>query len=150
MLDHHVSCVAVLSDGGSSERVDEDVAGMVGMLTQADYLRRVCRAKLDGSEVQCGSVMTPAEDVAYVFSGNSVESCLAVMANVQCHHLPVLDKDPAEGGVLLGVVAMEELLGLTAEARQRSVGAIAHRIARLPGFAALGGLAVPSDAATRQ
>jgi CBS-domain-containing membrane protein len=91
--------------------------------------------------------MTPADQVAYVFSGNSVESCLAIMADVQCHHLPVLDKHPVEGGVLQGVVAMEELLGLTAEARMRSMGAIAaDTIARLPGFAALGTVKIPADA----
>lgn len=110
---------------------------LVGMLTLSDFLERVALPKADADAVQCGQVMTPAESVAYVFADNSLQSCLSIMAEVRCHHLPVLSAEPSEGGVLLGVVAMEELLGLTAEARSQSRGALADTIARLPGLAAV-------------
>ncbi|KAA0153302.1 hypothetical protein FNF29_03116 [Cafeteria roenbergensis] len=136
MLQHHVSCVAVLREDSEPSVTDAPPA-LVGMLTLSDFLERVALPKADSGAVTCGQVMTPAESVAYVFADNSLQSCLSIMAEVRCHHLPVLSAEPSEGGVLLGVVAMEELLGLTAEARSQSRGALAETIARLPGLASV-------------
>jgi len=137
MLENHVSCVAVVRDEAHDSVVGAPPA-LVGMLTLSDFLQRVALPRADAEAMSCREAMTPADEVAFVFGDNSVQSCLSIMAEVRCHHLPVLSGDPGEGGVLLGVVSMEELLGLTAEARRRSRGALADAIARLPGLAFVG------------
>lgn len=127
MLENHISCVAVLAGG----ELGGAPPSLSGVLTQTDYLRRVALPRSDPDEVVCRDVMTPAADIAYVFAGNSVDSCLAVMAQARCHHLPVFTDTPEAKGELLGVVSMEELLGLTAEVREQSSGALSSALARI-------------------
>jgi CBS domain-containing protein len=125
MLENHISCVAVLTEQATPP------PSLCGMLTLSDYLRRVALPRRDPDGVVCRDVMTPASEIAYVFAGNSVDSCLAIMAQARCHHLPVFTEDPGTRGELLGVVSMEELLGLTAEVRERSSGALSLAMDRL-------------------
>jgi hypothetical protein len=63
-----------------------------------------------------GAVATPLPATAYCFAHQSVMSGLETLAVVGAHHLPVVEDDPPHGR-LLGVLAQEELLGLTRELR---------------------------------
>lgn len=105
MLDFHVKSVAVIGERRPFE----------GIFTDTDFLRQVALGERNAREVAVGEVMTPLERTAYVYPGNSMESCLEIMAAMGCHHLPVVSEDE---DALLAVIAMEEVLGLTREARE--------------------------------
>lgn len=105
MTDFHVKSVAVVGERQPFE----------GIFTDTDFLHKVALGERQARDVAVGEVMTPLQRTAYVYPGNSVESCLEIMAAMGCHHLPVVAEDE---DALLAVVAMEEILGLTHEAKQ--------------------------------
>jgi len=82
MLGNNITAVAVL---------DPTSLWVKGILTQTDYLRKVALPEGDARATSCASIMTPIQHTAYVLPDNDVESCLAVMAELKVHHLPVLD-----------------------------------------------------------
>lgn len=108
MIDAHVKCVAVVGD----------VLPFDGIFTDTDFLTKVAAAERKPSSVKIGQVMTPVQRTAYVYPDNSIESCMEIMASIRCHHLPVVTESE---DALLAVVSMEEILGLTREARQAIV-----------------------------
>jgi CBS domain-containing protein len=82
MLEQNVTAVAVL---------DSSETWVTGLLTQTDYLRKIALPEANAQAATCSSIMTAIQDTAYVLPDNDVESCLAVMAELKVHHLPVLD-----------------------------------------------------------
>eukprot|EP01138_Halocafeteria_seosinensis_P012782 gb/GECG01013058.1/.p1 GENE.gb/GECG01013058.1/~~gb/GECG01013058.1/.p1 ORF type:complete len:243 (+),score=22.54 gb/GECG01013058.1/:1-729(+) len=109
MLEHRISCVVVQK--GDNVR---------GILTETDYLVKVAVRERNHRLVRCEDIMTPVNKTAYVLLDNTVESCMSIMAEMNCHHLPVLSLE-AEGAMQLeGVVSLPELSGLTKEQKERN------------------------------
>lgn len=102
---------------------------MHGLVTRDDIVRAA--ALNIPMSANAPEIMTGMESVCFVYPDNDVRSCLSLMAEVKCHHLPVVESIGGQQGVampdaqprvkpalrLRGVVTLDELLGLTREAR---------------------------------
>jgi CBS domain-containing protein len=105
---------------GSLIVVDETVAGRltVGVLTDRDIVTAVVARDLNPSVLTVGDVMTT--DPVTVREGNSVLDVLTVMRHKGVRRIPVTDAK----GVLLGVITLDDVLGVVSEQLRALVEAI--------------------------
>ena len=87
MLKAGVTSVVVVKAG--------DPSWVHGLITTTDYLTKVSLPEGDAQRMRCQDIATPIASTAYVLPNNDLESCMAVMAAMQVHHLPVLDTHSA-------------------------------------------------------
>jgi len=112
MREQHVGCLVV---------VEETLAGRltVGILTDRDIVIAVVARDLDPSVVTVGDVMST--DLATAREGDSVLGALAAMRHKGVRRLPVTD---AKGG-LIGLITIDDVLGVIAEQLHGLVGTVA-------------------------
>ena len=112
MREHHVGCVVV---------VDETLAGRltVGILTDRDIVIAVVARDLTPSVVTVGDVMST--DLATVREADSVLDALATMRHKGVRRLPVTDAK----GSLIGLITLDDVLGVISEQLRGLVGTIA-------------------------
>lgn len=99
-----------------------------GILTETDYLVKVALRERNQRLVRCEDIMTELYETAYVLMDNTVESCMSIMAEMNCHHLPVLSWQDEGTMQLEGVVSLPELSGLTKEEKDRNRKQLYKRI----------------------
>jgi CBS domain-containing protein len=112
MREQHVGCLVV---------VEETLAGRltVGILTDRDIVIAVVARDLNPSLVTVGDVMSA--DLATAREGDSVLGALAAMRHKGVRRLPVTD---AKGG-LIGLISIDDVLGVIAEQLHGLVGTVA-------------------------
>jgi signal-transduction protein with cAMP-binding, CBS, and nucleotidyltransferase domain len=100
--------------------VEETVAGRltVGVLTDRDIVTAVVARDMNPSSLTVGDVMSV--NPITVREGDSVLDVLAVMRHKGVRRLPVTDSK----GVLLGVITLDDLLGVVSEQLHALVEAI--------------------------
>jgi signal-transduction protein with cAMP-binding, CBS, and nucleotidyltransferase domain len=100
--------------------VEETVAGRltVGVLTDRDIVTAVVARDMNPSALTVGDVMST--NPITVREGDSVLDVLAVMRHKGVRRLPVTDSK----GVLLGVITLDDLLGVVSEQLRGLVEAI--------------------------
>lgn len=105
---------------GSLIVVDETVAGRVtaGVLTDRDIVTAVVARDMNPSALTVGDVMTT--DLVVAREEDSVLDVLASMRHKGVRRLPVTDAR----GVLIGVIALDDLLGVVSEQLHAVVAAI--------------------------
>jgi len=74
-----------------------------GIMTDKDYLRKVASQGLDPSKVIVGDIMT--SKVVSVSRTDSIQRCMALMADNTFHHLPV-----CEDGALIGMISWTDIM----------------------------------------
>lgn len=111
MRDHHVGCVVV---------VDEAAAGRlaVGILTDRDIVTAVVAQEIDPATLLVEDVMTA--DVVTALEQDSVMDLLGLMRRKGLRRIPVTTPDR----VLLGLITLDDLLGILAEQLRAMVLAI--------------------------
>ena len=105
---------------GSLIVVDETIAGRltVGVLTDRDIVTAVVARDMNPSALTVGDVMTA--DLVVAREEDSVLDVLASMRQKGVRRLPVTDAR----GVLIGVIALDDLLGVVSEQLHAVVAAI--------------------------
>ena len=105
---------------GSLVVVEETVAGRltVGLLTDRDIVTAVVARDLDPNTLTAGDVMSA--DPVTAREGDSVLDVLAAMRHRGVRRVPVTDAK----GVLLGVITLDDVLGVLSEQLQAIVQAI--------------------------
>jgi CBS domain-containing protein len=78
--------------------------GVVGIVTERDYLRRVTLEGRTEEETLVREIMT--SPLVYVTPETSVEECMAVMTERRIRHLPVF----TDGRDLVGIVSIGDLV----------------------------------------
>jgi len=111
MREHHVGCLVVVEGADDARRV-------IGMLTDRDIVTSVVAQGLDPARLRVGDVMSanPAivpEDMPFL-------DLLRTMRGRGLRRLPVV----RPGGVLVGLVALDDTLKMLAEQLQTVVEAI--------------------------
>ncbi len=76
-------------DFGSILVMDED--DIAGIFTERDYMRNLVLEGRRSEETEVQKVMT--HDVVTVTPETQLEKCLDLMTEIECRHLPVVDKD---------------------------------------------------------
>jgi len=105
---------------GSLVIVEETIAGRltVGVLTDRDIVTAVVARDLDPRRLTVGDVMSA--ELVTAREGDSVLDVLAAMRNKGVRRVPVTDAK----GVLLGMVTLDDLLGVVSEQLRALVEAI--------------------------
>jgi CBS domain-containing protein len=77
--------------------------GIVGIMTERDYLRRVTLQGRDERQTPVSEIMSAP--VIYVTPDTEIEECMALMTERRIRHVPVVD-----GEELVGVISIGDLV----------------------------------------
>jgi len=94
MSEKQVSALAVVDEPGK----------LAGVFTEWDCAYRITLTGRSAKDTAVNEVMTPAEQVFFVQSSNSIDECMVLMTTKQIRHLPVLDQGRFVGLVSIGDV----------------------------------------------
>ena len=89
----------------------DDCSGVIGIMTERDYLRRVTLQGRDEKETPVREVMT--SPVIYFTPETEIEECMALMTERRIRHAPVVDSE-----ALVGVISIGDLVKF--QSRQQS------------------------------
>ena len=89
MVDHNLGSIVVMDD-----------EELVGIFTERDYLRRIVLHGRTSRTTAVSDVMTT--DLVTTTPDTTVETCLSLMTEGRCRHLPVIEDDELIGLVSIG------------------------------------------------
>jgi CBS domain-containing protein len=119
MRERHVGCLVV---------VDETEKGrvVVGMLTDRDIVTAIVAKDVDPRTLRVGDAMS--SDLVTARTGDSILDVLGLMRRKGVRRIPVVDAD----GVLVGLVALDDMLVVVADELRLIVQAIESERKREP------------------
>lgn len=112
MRTHHVGSLVVVEEKSPGQRI------VVGMVTDRDMATAVVAAERDPKAFRVGDVMSA--DVVTAREQDSVLDLLTVMRRKRVRRVPVTGAQ----GELIGLVALDDMLGIIAEQMEALAGAI--------------------------
>lgn len=112
MAEHNVGGLVVIDEGR-----------LVGIITERDYARKVILKGKSSLDTPVREIMT--EKVLCVDPGKTVEECMALVTERRVRHLPVM-----EGGRLIGVLSIGDLVKEMISDQQFTIEQLAHYIHR--------------------
>lgn len=112
MREQHVGCLVVV------EEVTEEERRVVGMLTDRDIVTGVVARQHDAQALRVGDLMS--RDVVSVREDDGLLDVLAAMRQKAVRRVPVV----AAGERLVGLVAIDDVLGIVAQEMQALAAAI--------------------------
>ncbi|PLX90328.1 MAG: histidine kinase [Desulfuromonas sp.] len=84
---------------------------MVGIVSERDYARKVILRGASSLKLRVRSIMS--KDVCCTHSQMTVDECMALITEMRCRHLPVIDDDD-----LVGLVSIGDLVKATLEEKE--------------------------------
>jgi CBS domain-containing protein len=88
-----------------------DGEGLVGILSERDYARKVALEGKSSRECLISDIMT--SNVMYVEIESSTDECMALMINKKIRHLPVYNK-----GKLVGVISIGDVVNAVIDEKE--------------------------------
>lgn len=116
-LDEHstaLEAARLMTERFIGSVVVTDAAGVRGLFTERDLVKRVVAAGRDPRTVPLREVMRA--ELVRVGPRESVERCLALMRQHRCRHLLVFD-----GEECIGIVSLRDLVALMLEEKERLI-----------------------------
>ncbi|MBI0330023.1 CBS domain-containing protein [Burkholderia plantarii] len=98
---------------------------IVGIVTERDYARKVVLLERSSKATRIEEIMTVK--VRYVEPSQTSDQCMALMTEHRVRHLPVL-----EGGKLLGVISIGDLVKSVIADQQYMISQLEHYIHGTP------------------
>jgi len=111
MAEVNIGAVLVKRDGA-----------ICGIFTERDYLQKIVLQNRASSDTPVSDVMS--KPVISARPDDSIESCMEVMTNCRCRHLPIV-----EGDELLGIVSIGDLVKTVVEDQQAQIDQLNQYIA---------------------
>ena len=93
----------ILSDENVGALVVVDDGKVVGIISERDYARKVILKGKSSMDTLVRQIMT--DKVYYVSESHRIDECMALMTEMACRHLPVL-----ENGDLVGIVSIGDVV----------------------------------------
>lgn len=113
MREQHVGCLVVV------EEITEDERRVVGILTDRDIVTGMVAEQRDAQSLRVADLMS--RDVVSVREEDSMLDALALMRQQRVRRVPVV----GARDLLIGILALDDLLGVVAEEMQALGAAIA-------------------------
>ena len=87
---------------------------MVGIVSERDYARKVILRGASSLNLRVRSIMS--KDVCCTNSTMTVDECMALITEMRCRHLPVIDNDK-----LTGLVSIGDLVKVSLEEKEQLI-----------------------------
>jgi CBS domain-containing protein len=117
-----LEALKVMADKEVGAVLVQDGGGLLGILSERDYARKVVLAGRSSREAPVSEVMT--RNVVCVTPDRSVEDCMAMMTDNRLRHLPVLDADR-----VIGVISIGDLVKAVIDDREVTIAYLQSYIA---------------------
>jgi signal-transduction protein with cAMP-binding, CBS, and nucleotidyltransferase domain len=79
---------------------------VVGIFSERDYARKAVLEGNSSKDLRVEEIMTPSARMIVVKPENTLDECMAIMAEAHIRHLPVV-----KGQALVGIVSSRDLIG---------------------------------------
>ena len=99
-----------------------DETGLVGVVSERDYARRVILKGRRSDATRVDEIMT--SELVTVELGTTIDECMQLMTERRVRHLPVLD-----GGELIGVISIGDLVRVIMERQKKTIAHLKDYIA---------------------
>lgn len=115
-----MSAISMMADQGIGSLLVIDQEGLLGIVTERDYARKVALMDRKSSETTVGDIMGPAECVSIE---SSVPSCMEHMTRTRSRHLVVV-----EDNQVVGVVSIGDLVKAVMDDQQFEIDQLQHYV----------------------
>ncbi|MEO8104077.1 MAG: CBS domain-containing protein [Betaproteobacteria bacterium] len=101
--DSVFEAIKVLAEKGVGALMVMDKGKLVGILSERDYTRKIALLGKNSKETRVRDIMTP--NVLVVTPQTRTRQCMAIMAEKNIRHLPVVD-----GSTVVGMLSIRDLM----------------------------------------
>lgn len=111
----------LMADHNSGALMAVDGAGVQGILSERDCIRKLDLMGRTARETKVREIMTPK--VIYVEADQPLDECMALMIDKGIRHLPVFDK-----GELIGIISVRDVLKEMVDVQKFLISQLEHYI----------------------
>ena len=116
-----LDAIKLMADKGIGSLVVTDDGDLKGIVTERDYARKVIIKGRASDTTPVADIMTV--DVITASSQQTVNECMAIMTEIRCRHLPVVDD-----GELVGLISIGDLVQAIISDQQEEIEQLEHYI----------------------
>ncbi len=116
-----LDAIKLMADKGIGSLVVTDNGDLKGIVTERDYARKVIIKGRASDTTPVADIMTV--DVITASSQQTVNECMAIMTEIRCRHLPVVDD-----GELVGLISIGDLVQAIIADQQEEIEQLEHYI----------------------
>lgn len=116
-----IDAIRLMAEKGIGAVLVMDGARLAGILSERDYARKIVLRDRSSRDTPVAAIMTA--EVVTVTPADTVEDCLQLVTDRRIRHLPVV-----EGGVVLGVISIGDLVKSVIEQQRRELGQLQQYI----------------------
>ena len=116
-----IDAIRLMAEKGIGAVLVMDGVRLAGILSERDYARKIVLRDRSSRDTPVAAIMTA--EVVTVTPADTVEDCLQLVTDRRIRHLPVV-----EGGVVLGVISIGDLVKSVIEQQRRELGQLQQYI----------------------
>lgn len=116
-----LDAIKLMAEKGIGSLVVTEGDSLKGIVTERDYARKVIIKGRSSDSTPIAEIMTT--DVVTTSSDQTVQQCMAIMTNIKCRHLPVVDD-----GHLIGMISIGDLVQAIIADQQEEIEQLEHYI----------------------
>ncbi len=116
-----LDAIKLMAEKGIGSLVVTEGDSLKGIVTERDYARKVIIKGRASDSTAIAEIMTT--DVVTASSDQTVKQCMAIMTEIKCRHLPVVDD-----GHLVGMISIGDLVHAIIADQQEEIEQLEHYI----------------------
>ncbi len=116
-----LDAIKLMAEKGIGSLVVTEGDVLKGIVTERDYARKVIIKGRASDSTAIAEIMTT--DVVTASSDQTVKQCMAIMTEIKCRHLPVVDD-----GHLVGMISIGDLVHAIIADQQEEIEQLEHYI----------------------
>ncbi len=116
-----LDAIKLMAEKGIGSLVVTEGDSLKGIVTERDYARKVIIKGRASDSTAIAEIMTT--DVVTTSSDQTVKQCMAIMTEIKCRHLPVVDD-----GQLVGMISIGDLVQAIIADQQEEIEQLEHYI----------------------
>ncbi len=116
-----LDAIKLMAEKGIGSLVVMEGDALKGILTERDYARKVIIKGRASDSTAIAEIMTT--DVVTASRDQTVNQCMAIMTEIRCRHLPVVDD-----GQLVGLISIGDLVQAIIADQQEEIEQLEHYI----------------------